>query len=210
MGPISLDTWAWGWDALVALGTLILAMGTAILAAFTARLASRTRELAQESTEDLRAQWRPLLLPAPHPDSGKAFFWLPMTDKINGDLTVRIGNAGRGPALHVRAQLVPDREPESVGPAAGGDCDWPAAVIAVGEAHELQFRHVRWITAAQILFDYRDLSGRSYSTCSVLTAVKREPRNYDVRLWEDHTATTLSDSTYPPPGLRDVSPKKRR
>ena len=48
--------WAFGWEALAAIGTLALALGTVALA-------WTTRHLAEESAADLRSQWRPLLLP---------------------------------------------------------------------------------------------------------------------------------------------------
>jgi hypothetical protein len=44
------EPWTWGWDALVALGTMALALATLGLAAFTAQLASRTSTRAMLRT----------------------------------------------------------------------------------------------------------------------------------------------------------------
>ncbi|MFM9700383.1 hypothetical protein [Streptomyces europaeiscabiei] len=202
------NAWAWGWDALVALGTLLLALGTAGLAAFTASLASRTRQLASDAEADLRAQWRPLLLPAQDVEAGGAFSWENVSQILGeeqpvGDLVVHVSNVGRGPALHVRVQLEADGTPGSISPE-----NWAVGAMAHGEVRKLKFTRFTWHSAVQVLFDYRDLAGRYYSTAVVITAVKREPQFYDVRLWEDHTVTTLGDAVYPQDGLRDVSPKQ--
>lgn len=51
-----VDPWAFGWDALVAFGTLALA-------AVTFLLAWSTRRLAVETATEVQAQWRPILVP---------------------------------------------------------------------------------------------------------------------------------------------------
>ncbi|MFC8263868.1 hypothetical protein ACFUNF_41295 [Streptomyces sp. NPDC057291] len=93
--------WEFGWDALVAIGTLVLA-------AFTWRLAARTRQLAKETAADQRAQWRPVLIPHHNTpeelDSGNPSPAVKFK-RVAEDLSVYVRNAGRGPALHVRAQL---------------------------------------------------------------------------------------------------------
>ncbi|WP_329317257.1 hypothetical protein OG723_44545 (plasmid) [Streptomyces sp. NBC_01278] len=208
------SNWVFGWDALVALGTLILAVATAIVAGFTARLASRTRDLAKESTADQRAQWRPVLLPAStfmNPD-------MPPLSYFDGPgVLIRIRNAGRGPALHVRAQLdTPsswDQEQER------SPDQWSLGALAAGDEQELKFRQVGGFgPAAQLRLDYRDLAGRRYATVIILTSeadketitrIHDTERFYDVRTWEDHSVTTLSDAVYPPHNLDDLSPQQR-
>jgi hypothetical protein len=51
-----------------ATAAIAAAVGTVALAAYTARLARSTKELAVETGDDLRAEWRPVLLPAIHFD----------------------------------------------------------------------------------------------------------------------------------------------
>ncbi|MDQ1013567.1 hypothetical protein QFZ43_000116 [Streptomyces afghaniensis] len=93
--------WEFGWDALVAIGTLVLA-------AFTWRLAARTRQLAKETAADQRAQWRPVLIPHHNtPEERDRGNPSPAVKfkRVAEDLSAYVRNAGRGPALHVRAQL---------------------------------------------------------------------------------------------------------
>ncbi|TMR94890.1 hypothetical protein [Nonomuraea basaltis] len=124
----NLDAWTWGWDAVVALGTLSLA-------GFTVRLAARTRELAQQSAADLRAQWRPVLLPAvpstTTPD--------PPLSYDGPTIIVRIRNAGRGPAIHVRAQL---DAPHAEGAPRRNPDQGPLGALAVGDEQTLKFRQI--------------------------------------------------------------------
>jgi hypothetical protein len=82
-----LASWELGWDALVAIGTLLLAGVTFLLVL-------RTAALAKFSETDIRAQWRPIILPASYDPDGSALFY------TNGVLYVGIKNAGRGPALY--------------------------------------------------------------------------------------------------------------
>ena len=85
--------WEFGWDALVALGTIGLAL-------FTAGLAWSTRSLAAASAEDQRAQWRPLVIAAPDNEVGVS------TDPDGRPvLSVAVRNVGRGPAFAVQAQV---------------------------------------------------------------------------------------------------------
>ncbi len=46
----------------IGLGELLVAVGTLALAMFTAWLAFETRSLAQETEDDVRAEWRPVLM----------------------------------------------------------------------------------------------------------------------------------------------------
>jgi hypothetical protein len=182
-----LASWALGWEALVAIGTLLLAVATFLLVL-------RTAALARSSDADIRAQWRPIILPAAYDAGDSALFY------TDGVLYVGIKNAGRGPALYIRAQI----EPDGVSPEI-----WPLGALAAGDKYELEFRIAKPDSAIQVLFDYRDLAGRTYSTSITIEVIGGELRFYDVRLFEDHAVTTLGDAIYPQPGLRDVSPKVR-
>lgn len=57
---------------------------------------------------------------------------------------------------------------------------------------------------AQVVFDYRDLGGRTYSTVLVLTEERGDWRFYDVRFQKDSSVMSLGDAVYPQPGMEDV------
>jgi hypothetical protein len=182
-----LASWELGWDAFVAIGTLVLAGVTFLLV-------RRTRDLARSSEADIRAQWRPMILPALDLPGDRALAY-------EGEfLYVRIHNAGRGPALFIRTLLEPDMATAE---------NWSLGALAAGDKYELKFRAVKPDAHAQLLFDYRDLAGRTYSTLITIQVVDADMRFYDVRLFEDHAVTTHGDAIYPQPGLRDVSPEVR-
>jgi hypothetical protein len=184
-----LASWTLGWDALVAIGTLLLAGVTFLLVL-------RTADMARSSERDIRAQWRPLILPALDLSWNRSLGY----DKERGYLEVLIQNAGRGPAIHIRAQIEPDgASPEN----------WSLGALAAGDKQWLTFRVAKPDSATQLLLAYRDLAGRTYSTSITIDVISGEMRFYDVRLFEDHNATTLGDAIYPQPGLRDVSPRVR-
>jgi hypothetical protein len=95
-----MPPWEFGWDALVAIGTVTLAGVTGVLAAITSRMASKTSDLAAETAEDVRSGVRPALIDA----AGRAKPTLSMDGRFDvGMLTLSVGNAGRGPALNVYA-----------------------------------------------------------------------------------------------------------
>jgi hypothetical protein len=71
----------------------------------------------------------------------------------------------------------------------------------------LEFTGVQHQPHMQLLLDYRDVAGRTYSTSITLDLQQR--RAYDVRLFEG-ASTHHGDSVYPQPGLRDVTPKDGR
>jgi hypothetical protein len=72
--------------------------------------------------------------------------------------------------------------------------------VADGAEAELVFSHVPQLPAAmQLLLDYRDLTGRTYSTAIVITVnvgqnQERRISFYDVRTFRDTTLTTHGDS----------------
>lgn len=111
-------------------------------------------------------------------------------------LTATIWNTGRGPALYVRVQADPwNASPEN----------WSLGSLSPGEHASLEFRNVSHIALSQVLLDYRDLAGRSYSTAVVLdhSALDQPGRYYDVRFAEGEAFTTHGDSV-PQPTLRRV------
>lgn len=177
-------TWAFGWEALVAIGTLLLAC-------VTAGLAWLTRTLAKSSAADVRSQWRPVILPgtklAYDPD-GKL-------------LVVAIRNSGRGPALFVRTTL---------DPTGNSPDNWNLGALAPGDEVTLMFSGSELRGALyQVLLDYNDLAGRLYSSALVLD-LQTGPRFYDVKLFEDIRVTHHGDAVFPQPGLTSVGPKPRR
>src|SRR5262245_48488961 len=176
-------SWALGWTALVAVATGVLALATFVQALKTRDLASRTRD-------ELVAQWRPALIPAPGEISFSA---------NTGTLSVRVRNAGRGLAAYIRVHL----DPFGMSPA-----NWDRAAMAAGDVTELTFEHLpRLPPAMQVLMDYRDLAGRSYASSLVITATTQtgvhELTYYDVRLFRDVALTPLGDSV-PQPGLEPL------
>lgn len=174
-----------------AIGTLLLAIGTFWLAKSTSKVAT-------ESAEELRAQWRPVLIPA---DSSRL---LGIRDSDDA-LVMSIRNSGRGPALHIRAQL----DPLGMSPD-----DWGRAAVADGAEAELAFSHMPTLPAAmQLLLDYRDLTGRAYATAIVVTVnvgqnQERRINFYDVRSFRDVALTTHGDSL-PQPGLHELPLEKQ-
>jgi hypothetical protein len=186
--------WGFGWEALVAFGTLGLAVATVVLALVT-------RALAQSSAAEIRAQWRPIILPGLDRGQKDRAIGERYDETLQeGRLTVRIRNAGRGPALYVRTHL----EPGGISP-----IGWSPGALAPGDEQVLVFA-TKIETMGQLLFDYRDLAGRTHSTSMTIARPDIALRFYDVHVWEDHSVTVLGDSVYPQPGLRDVSPKPRR
>lgn len=85
--------WAFGWTA-------IAGIATAALAALTWWLAKSTRDLASETDQDIRAQWRPILIV----DMERPIDVVIAQGLDPGDehvrIEMRIVNRGRGPALN--------------------------------------------------------------------------------------------------------------
>jgi hypothetical protein len=179
-------SWTFGWTALAALGTLALAGATFFLALATRTLTNSTRE-------DLRAQWRPALIPGRGDGAGSIAF-----EEGAGTMHAWIRNSGRGPASFVRVHLDPfGSSPEN----------WDRAVLAAGDEVRLTFKSLPRIPdAMQILMDYRDLSGRNYSSSLVITQLfdqygNRDLSYYDVRFFSNTAVTPLGDAV-PQPGLK--------
>jgi hypothetical protein len=47
------DPWSWGWDALVAIGTMAAALSTLVLATVTAWMANETRKVAVRTEDEV-------------------------------------------------------------------------------------------------------------------------------------------------------------
>lgn len=185
------SAWAFGWEALVAIGTLLLAVGTAYLAWSTRAVARKTRDLAVQTAADVQAQWRPVLVPAVDEP--------PMIEREpNGPFVLRatVQNTGRGPALFVRILHDPsNNSPEN----------WSLGALSPGEHVRLEFRNVAHLAMSQLLIDYRDLTRNDYSTAIVLDhpEIDKRGRYYDVRFGEGEHFTPHGDAV-PQPGLRQV------
>jgi hypothetical protein len=146
--------WTFGWNALVAVGTLALAAVTALLALSTRRLARDTARLAEETADEIASSIRPLLVPVA--ETARTYI---VEDPHGLTLRMTVRNGGSGPAAFVRAFHDPsETSPEN----------WSLGSLARGESVELVFRVLSYTPTSQVLLDYRDLAGRTYSTAIVL------------------------------------------
>lgn len=148
-----IATWNWGWDSLVAIGTLALAAGTVGVMIFTARLASRT-------AQDIAGQHRPFVTTAP--GSGAAFI------PASAELVLSVFNTGPGPALDVQA---------TVGPIAASP--WNKGAIPSG--HETGLLRFAGVPTPQpkdrvtVELAYRDIGGHRYLSSIVLRCTNPTP-----------------------------------
>jgi hypothetical protein len=115
-------------------------------------------------------------------------------------LTATIWNSGRGPALFVRAQ----HDPSNNSPQ-----NWSLGALSPNERVQLVFRGNVGGTG-QILLDYRDLAGRTYSTAIIVDFLEQagKGRYYDVRFGEGEQFTTHG-AAVPQAGLREVGWPRR-
>jgi hypothetical protein len=185
----SIDAWTFGWDALVAIGTLALAAVTGVLALMTWRLASST-------AAEMRSQARPVLIPGLGGDVRGAV----TSDALRYDpqqrqLIVNLRNAGNGPALFVRVALEPSGNSPNSGPLAAMASGDEVQFVFAGEPES----RIRW----QVLLDYRDLAGRTYAS-AVLIESTPSLRFYDVRAFEDRAITPHGDAL-PQEGVTDFT-----
>lgn len=116
------SAFTWGWDSLVAIGTLALAAGTAWLA-------WQTRAMARASRDDERAQWRPALAPS---QTGDVEY-----DDTSGQMAFEVRNVGRGPAFGIGAQLRSGKRPLGASHPSGPG---RATALAPGESFTLRCR----------------------------------------------------------------------
>lgn len=148
---VEVASFEWGWDAFVAIGTIALALGTFLLAL-------STRKAAKASSEDVRAQWRPVIVPGSKVDVD--------FEEDSEAMSITVRNVGRGAAYYIDAALGVD------------GIYWPAhdsvaghrgvenlAVVPTSTDLRLAFDcHDGRPSEAEVLIDYTDLNGRPYST----------------------------------------------
>jgi hypothetical protein len=189
-GAMESEPWQFGWEALVALGTVGLAGATAYLAA-------KTRDLANESVTDRASQWRPAIVPA------SEYLTRPSVDANDERLRIRLRNAGRGPARYLLVGLALGHDPhpeESIEPAEL----WASAVMAPSDEVELEFRVKGRPEVCRVLVDYRDLANRRYASRLNIDRVSRSDavQQYDllrisnVILYEDKRLTPWDEPTF--------------
>lgn len=171
------------------------ARGTGYLAWVTKSLAVTTSDLAEAASSDLRAQWRPVIVPTRNEAAQiKSGVWF--MDEV---FSASLKNVGRGPALYVRMTL----DPYGTSPQL-----WDNASLAPGDTVHLRF-HVgekQIAPIVQILVDYRDLNGRTYSSAIVIHSVTTNQEQtwayYDVKSFEG--ALTHHGDSVPQPGLKTL------
>jgi hypothetical protein len=208
---MSPDPWEFGWDALVAIGTLALACVTFFLALFTARMASKTSALATETAEDVRSGVRPALIDAAGQAAPEMEFGGRTMDgfKDYGWLKVAVRNAGRGPALNVygyafiatkassnltRLVTVGNVAPEE---STTVEMDITPNVDTSGSTESY--------LALRVVLVYSDLAGRRYHTVIRLSDPgKGRSRRYDTTHWEALTqdGTEIGEGEAPLPQWR--------
>jgi hypothetical protein len=99
------ESWALGWTAIAGLATLVLAL-------LTGWLAWSTRELARETNQDIRSQWRPIMVVSGRgnenvriADMKDARVESLRSDNPLVEIDVSLWNRGRGPALNCVATI---------------------------------------------------------------------------------------------------------
>jgi hypothetical protein len=178
--------WEFGWEALVAIGTLSLAV-------FTGYLGWKTRTLAKSTADEVAAQARPLLVPGRLGPQYLAGAEGPLyVDTEKQWLVITIRNDGAGPAFFVRAELDP-----------GGDAPehWDAGSIGPAAEAALIFPHATSVAHQQLLLDYQDLAGRQFSSAIVLERfsdyedrAKKIYRLYNVRAFRNKHLTNQQEA----------------
>ncbi|MEU1192336.1 hypothetical protein [Streptomyces sp. NPDC005859] len=211
------DPWSLGWDFFVAVGTILLA-------GVTVWLAWSTRKLSKEAAADQRAQWRPVIVPNIDRPGGRGLptelvpvvmsaFRQNNEPALHYEKNVKAGdpllgvscrNAGRGPALQVRAQLEIGGAPERVSPTSIS-----LGAVAPGDVYFIWFQVARLGPPMQLLFDYRDLGGRRHATAITIDTSRGGLRFHDVRIWENHSVTSEVEAPYPLPGLTNAAPQPK-
>ena len=209
-----MSPWEFGWDALVAIGTLTLAGVTGMLALFTFRMASKTSDLANETAEDVRSGIRPALIDA----AGRAKPTLSMGSDVDvGTLKLSVANAGRGPALNVYAYAFAAskafaKRTRSV--IVGNVAPDEAATIMLHEVPNVDSSGNREsYLALRVVCVYSDLAGRQYHTVIRLSDPEKGQRrplggsdagggSYAVNQQLTQDGTEVGEGEAPPPQWR--------
>lgn len=158
------SAWAFGWEALVAFGTISLAV-------VTYRLARATQRLAAETATELQAQFRPIVVPLPET---MRLFKAPLSEmeeemaqsrsasdfreKYERHVGGKLRNLGRGPALEVAFTQLP----YAALPWWASSVD--VAVLPPDAEYDLDFNGLDSEESAGIRIQYRDLAGQRFST----------------------------------------------
>jgi hypothetical protein len=143
--------WGWGWDALVAIGTLALALATFGLAIGTF-LTARAAGL------EIRSKWRPVIVPA----ADVQVNWIEHDEVV----VLAIRNIGEGGAFDVDAGLDLGGSIFPASRLAHGDTEpMNFAALPPAESLTLRFTHIHeQPTSAAVVIDYSDLSGHRYGS----------------------------------------------
>jgi hypothetical protein len=172
--------WSFGWDALAAIGTLILAGVTVRLAKSTSRLAEQAqnearavkdnssvvKEQVQLQREQIEAAQKPLVVPAPQHGwtDGKAPYGGPISAAPWADV-LPVKNVGPGAALNVTGHI-------DFGPTFGDTPDGRVRLVstslASSESQDLRLDwreapNTDWSSATGKL-DYEDVAGGRWET----------------------------------------------
>lgn len=151
---LETSAWAFGWEALVAIGTLLLATATVVLALVTRRVATATKD-------EVASQSRPVLLPC-EIDLLDAQ-GIRVTDE---EIVLRIRNGGKGPAFEIHCLLGPDELIPD---------DWSHGILEQDREAGLRFAHdgLNAREEYELLMRYRDLAGRDYSSLISIKLIAR-------------------------------------
>ncbi len=148
--------WALGWEALVAVGTLLLA-------GYTARLAFFTRRSVEAARDEQSATWRPVVLPLASKTGVRDLSEEGLT------LDVVITNKGSGPAFDVTACLSESGQVTS--PIVGGQMTGANGhgILQVDEELRARFAIVGTSDQGELTITYLDLGGRPLWTTARLS-----------------------------------------
>jgi hypothetical protein len=192
----------WNWTA----------VGTIGVALFTGFLGFETRRLARESTEDVRAQWLPVVMASiPRYDENTialgfgAFTGRPRFAEDTGTLFLPVRNVGRGPALRVNGyfEIYERKKRRRVGYAQG----FPS--LAPGDDLELVFPTIPegvWFQGGQdrppvsfVTVKYLDIAGSREHTSTI--TIQRADGSSRIRVVQ---------SEYEPRKRRSLRQRSRR
>ena len=191
----------------------ILAFGaSALVAGFTGWLAYQTRALAAATQGDVAAQFRPIVVVGGDVDPTKAWVEVKAGGAL-GMLSVRLINAGRGPALNVRvtarsSSSVPDTQESKVelGTLAPGVNAWAKFV-------DLLYRDSSGrresLLEYEVIASYNDVARTAHKTMMRFADPERGSRvsaTEDVSFLVGLTHTAVCDPTPP----IDQMPRRRR
>jgi hypothetical protein len=191
-----MSPWEFGWEALVAIGTLTLAF-------FTWRLARQTGDLARETANEVRSNARPVLIAAAGTGARLEVGGPP--DKGYGTLVIPVHNAGRGPALNAFAYAITTtREGDArtnivnVGNVPS-DGDAAAHILGVKNVDATDSWERDGFLAIRAVVVYSDLAGAQFHTVVRLSDPGGGTRRDGATQWIDLAAegTTVGQGSVP-------------